>query len=56
MNRLYLTLKYPEWRLWAEHFIYFYNEFGVVCILDSRTDTIVNEYYYREVLNLMDKR
>jgi len=42
MNRLYLTLKYPKWRLWADYFVYFYNEKGVVCILDTRTDEIVN--------------
>lgn len=51
MNRLALTLRYPKWRLWSDYFVYFYSEekdgMGhnkVVCILDTRTDEIVQVY------------
>lgn len=52
MNRLYLTLLYPTNRLWADYFIYFYDhnsldgmgKFKTACILDIRTDEIVEDY------------
>jgi hypothetical protein len=47
-----LTIKYPNWRLWADYFIYFYDydvidgmgNHPVVCILDIRTDELVDDY------------
>jgi hypothetical protein len=56
LNRLHLTLVYPKSRLWADYFIYFYdhnikNARGlnpVVCVLDIRTDEIVEDYRNKE--------
>jgi len=50
MNRLYLTLRYPEWRLWYDHFIYFYTDTGVACILDIRTDKVIRKYH-KDLMN-----
>jgi hypothetical protein len=52
MNRLLLTLRYPTWRWWADHFIYFYDDKNLdgmghmktACILDTRTDKLVEDY------------
>lgn len=59
MNRLLLTLQYPIWGWWAVHFIYFYSEekdgMGnnkTVCILDTRTDEIVEDYRIENESNI----
>jgi hypothetical protein len=45
MNRLCLTLTYPKYRFWNTYFIYFYDDHNaVVCILDIRSDEIVDDF------------
>lgn len=46
-----LTLRYPIWRWWEVNYIYFFSEeidgMGhnkVACILDVRTDELVEDY------------
>lgn len=47
-----LSIIYPNWRWWADYFIYFYDHtavdgFGnykIACILDTRIDEIVDDF------------